>query len=227
MIQAAVSLAVVAAYLAVVAASRRLRLPAAVSPVLVTALLVGTAVVMTGTPVARFEALAAPLRWLLGPAIVALAAMVHANFPALRRAGAPLAGAILIGTAAGVVTAAAFARMLGLGPLLTAATLTRTITSPFAILVQTRLGGPVDLAAGFAVLTGVIGAVALPPLLRLLGLRGSTITGVAVGVAAHLVGTDALRRRDPAAASIAAVALVAAGILVAVVLPLVARWLIG
>ncbi len=218
---------VVVAFVAVVAAARRLRLPAVLSPVLVTATLIGLWLWLGGVPVARFETLAAPLRLLLGPAIVALGAGVHRNRAAFAVSARPLALAVGIGTTVGVGSAMLFARMLGLGPLLTAATLTRTITTPFAILVQTRVGGPVALGAGIAVGTGVIGAVLLPSVLRWCGVRDSAATGVAVGVAAHLVGADAIGRHDPVAAAFAGAGLVGAGILVALVVPPLWPWLIG
>ena len=224
---AAVSLGVVAAFVAVVAAVRRWRLPAPVSPVLATALLVGAALAATGLPLQRFAQLAAPLHLFLGPAIVALGGGVHANRRAFAAARRPLALAIVVGTVAGVGSAVFLARLLGLGPLLAAATLTRTISTPFAILVQTRAGGPVPLAAGLAVGTGVIGAVLLPPVLRLLRLDASAAAGTAAGVAAHLVGADAVGRHDVVAGAFAGAGLVGAGILVALAIPPLWPWLIG
>lgn len=205
----------------------RARLPAPLSPVVVTALIVGGALAATRTPVERFETLAGPLRWALGPAIVALGATLHLNRAVLRRHGGPLLLAVAVGTTAGVGSAVALARALGLAPDLAAATVTRTISTPFAILVQTRVGGPVALGAALAVTTGVIGAVLLPPLLARLGLTGPATIGTATGVAAHIVGADAVGRRDPAAAGFAGVALVIAGILVAVAVPPLWGWLTG
>ncbi len=223
----AVSAGVVLAYVAVAAAIRRAALPAAVSPVVVTALLAGALLAATGTPLASFAAATAPLHLLLAPAIVALGAGVHANRAALRRAAGPLALAVAVGALTGVASAVLLARALGLSPLLRAATLTRTVSTPFAILVQTRAGGPVSLAAGLAVATGVIGALLLPPLLHALRLRGSGAVGTAAGVAAHLVGADAVGRRDPLAGSLAGAALVGAGVLVALLVPPLWPWLIG
>ncbi|MBV8973079.1 MAG: LrgB family protein [Sphingomonadaceae bacterium] len=221
------SAGIVAAYLAVVRMIRWLALPAAVSPVLVTALGIGALLAATGTPLARFAAMTMPLHLLLAPAIVALGAGVHANRATLRRAGRPLALAVTAGTASGVASAVLLARALGLGPLLTAATVTRTVSTPFAVLVQTRVGGPVSLAASLAVATGVVGAVLLPPLLKALRLGDAATLGTAAGVAAHLVGTDAVGRRDPLAAAFAGAGLVGAGILVALVVPPLWPWLAG
>jgi len=222
-----VSLAVVAAFVAAAAAVRRAALPAAVSPVVVTALGIGVLLAASGIPVARFTELTRPLHPVLGPAIVALGAGVHANRRMFAAIGRPLAVAIIVGTLTGIASAAALARGLGLGPLLTAATLTRTASTPFAVLVQSRTGGPVPLAAGLAVATGVIGAVLLPAAFRLCGVRDPVVIGTATGVAAHLVGAEAVGRRDPVAGAFAGAALAGAGVLTALLVPPLWHWLGG
>ena len=222
---AAVSLGVPLIFTGVRHLTARLGAPAALSPVLLAALVVGALLWAGRMPVARFEALAWPLRWALGPAIVALAAVVHAARAALRARLGALLVAVTGGTLIGIASALLMARALGLAPLLTTALATKTVSTPFAILIAARLGGPVGLAAALAVFTGVVGAVLVPPLLRGCGIRGSAATGLAVGVAAHIVGTDALQRRDPAAAAFAGGATVLAGTVAAVVLPLVWPWL--
>ena len=195
------------------------------SPVLAAALAVAALLWLAGIPVPVFEDYARPLRWALSPAIVALGAVVHRNRGVVRAQAGALCFAVAGGTTIGVVAAVGMARALGLGPLLTAALTTKTLSTPFAVAVAERVGGPVPLAAALAVLTGVVGALIVPPLLGLLGIRGSATTGIAMGQSSHLVGTDALTRRDGRAASWSAVTMVLAGILASVLLPLLWRWL--
>ncbi|MFZ4111077.1 MAG: LrgB family protein, partial [Polymorphobacter sp.] len=71
------------------ALSVRLGNPPWASPVLVAALVMGLGLAVTGVPLARFEAAARPLRWLLGPALVALALVIQGNLALLKRAPAP------------------------------------------------------------------------------------------------------------------------------------------
>lgn len=216
---------VIALFLLARRAARAIGGPPWASPVLAAALGIGVLLWASGTPVAVFEDYAQPLRWALSPAIVALGAIVHRNRGTVRAQARPLLIAVAGGTGVGVLTAVGLARALHLGPLLTAALTTKTVSTPFAVAVAERVGGPVPLAAALAVLTGVVGAVTVPPLLHALRIRGSATTGIAMGQSAHLVGTDALTRRDPRAAAWSAVTMVLAGMLAAVVLPLAWRWL--
>lgn len=226
-LSALVSIGVVVVFIVVVATSRRLALPAALSPVVVTAAAIGILLVANRIPIERLQELSHPLSLFLGPAIVALGVAVHDNRRLLMAAARPLAVAIAVGSASGVGSAILLARALGLGPLLLAATATRTISTPFAILMQTRVGGPVSLAAGIAVATGVIGAIMLPSLLKMLGVVDRRAIGTAVGVAAHLVGADAVGRRNAVAGAFAGAALVGTGVVVSLIVPPLWPWLIG
>ncbi|GEM_PF-867666 len=199
--------------------------PPWLSPVVLTALLAWAICAALPMPVARFEQLTAPLRWALGPAIVALGALVHAARAALRAQLGALLVAVGGGTLTGIASAAGLARLAEFDPVLGAALVTKTVSTPFAVLIQTRIGGPVAIAAAVAVVTGVIGALVVPPTLSLLRFRGSATTGLAVGVSSHIVGTDWLSRRDGRAAAFAGGATVLAGLVASVLVPLLWPWL--
>ena len=204
----------------------RLGNPPWASPVLGAALAIGALLWATGVPLATFRAATAPLGAALGPALVALAAVIWRGRALIAAQPVPLAVAVAGGTLTGVLSAAGLARACGLGPLLAAGLATKTLSTPFAVAIARQVGGPVPLAAALAVLTGVIGAILVPPLLTAARLRGSAVSGIATGLTSHLVGTDALTRRDARAAAWSSVTMVAAGALASLALPLAWRWLI-
>lgn len=207
--------------------SARLGNPPWASPVLIAAVLVAAVLVLAGIPVARFNAAALPLRWLLGPALVALALIIDANRAALKADALPILVAVGGGVAVGVGSALGMARLLGLHDPIRAALATKTLSTPFGVAINTATGGPVALAAAIAVLTGVIGALLVPPLFDRLRLTSSAGRALGLGTAAHIVGTDWLTRRDPRAGGLAALAMVLAGTLAALLLPPAWGWLVG
>jgi putative effector of murein hydrolase len=186
--------------------------------VLVTALGVELVLWGVGAPVARYMAAVMPLRWLLGPALVALALVIEGNRALLKAEPGPFAIAIAGGAMVGVGSAIGLARLAGLDQILVQALATKSVTAPFAVAVMKSVGGPVGLAAALSVTTGVIGALTIPPLFDRLGITGAG-RSLGIGVASHIVGTDWLTRRDPKAGGLAALALVLAGLAAAVVLP--------
>jgi putative effector of murein hydrolase len=90
-----------------------------------------------------------------------------------------------------------------------------------------RLGGPVALAAGASIVTGMVGAMLLPPLLKRLRFTDDATMGLAVGQAAHIVGTDALGRTQPGAARVSGLALALSGLATTLWLTLLWPWVKG
>jgi len=210
--------------------SAKLGSPAWANPVLATAIIMAVGMLLLGVPLADFEAASAPLRWMLGPAIVALAVVADGARPLLRGRGLAVLLAIILGTLVGLGTALGAAAALGLGADLRAAVAAKSISGPFIYAILRGEAGPVALAAALSVLTGTIGAVCLPPLFRVLrmdGERDRAGRALGLGVSAHLVGSEYAVRRDSEQGGLAIVALVCAGLMAALFLPWLWRWLIG
>ncbi len=199
--------------------SGRLGHPPWASPVLVAALAMAALLAAFAIPVARFEAAAMPLRWLLGPALVALAQVVFGNRDLIRRDAVPLLVAVTGGTIVGLASAWGLAVACGLTPLLRAAVTTKTVATPFSVAIMAAAGGPQSLAAALSVLTGVTGALLVPPFLGAIGVKGPVARALGLGVSAHVVGTDWLTRRDARAGATAALAFVLAGVVAALAVP--------
>lgn len=222
----ALCVSVVAAFLLARRIASRARYHPLLNPILLAAALVGAGLWLTGLPLDRFAELARPLRWLLGPAIVALGHLIWAQRDALKANALPLAAAIGLGSLTGITSAVSLARFLGLDFTLQGALAPKSVTSPFAIALMERLGGSPELAAGLVIVTGIVGAILLPPLLQRLKLDDPDTLGVATGQAAHIVGTDALARRDARAAAFSGLTMTLAGLVTAVLLPLLWGWLV-
>lgn len=190
------------------------------NPILVAALLIGLLLWLARIPIESFMAASWPLRWALGPAIVALGHLIYERRATLAAAALPVLVAVTGGSLVGILSAVWMARLLGLDPALVKALAPKSVTSPFAIALMERLGGSPALAAGLVIVTGIIGAVLLPPMLRRLRLGRPDVMGVAVGQTAHIVGTEALTRQDPQAAAFSGVTMVLAGVVTAILLPL-------
>ena len=218
--------AVIAAFVLARRLAARGRNHPLLNPILLAAALVGLGLWLTGLPLDRFAELTRPLRWLLGPAIVALGHLIWAQRDTLKANALPLLVAIGAGSLTGITSAVSLARFLGLDFTLQSALAPKSVTSPFGIALMERLGGSPELAAGLVIVTGILGAILLPPLLTRLKLDDPETMGVAVGQAAHIVGTDALARRDSRAAAFSGLAMALAGLATAVLLPLLWGWLI-
>lgn len=197
------------------------------NPILIAALLILAGLAALNLPVAAYTGSVEPLRWLLGPATVAFGLPIYRQRALILSAGKALIGALLIGSLTGIVSAVALARLFNVSTNTMQALSTKSVTSPFAIAIMERMGGPSELAAGLVIITGLVGVAVLPLCLKREQKRDPESYALALGMAAHIVGNQHVARVAPQTLSIAGLALTAAGLATTVMLPLLWGWLIS
>jgi putative effector of murein hydrolase len=160
---------------------------------------------------------------LLGPAVVALGWPLWQRREALRRRGVALVLAALAGGAAAALSALAIGWALGLPADVLRSLAPKSVTAPVAMGIAERLNGIPALAALFAVLTGMVGALSAKYLFDALGVRDWAVRGFALGTAAHGIGAARALQVHPDAGAYAGMALGLQVLLAALLMPLAAR----
>ncbi len=215
--------ATLVAYVIGDAASRALGRAPWMNPVLVAALLLGLLLWATGTSYATYFEGAQFVHFLLGPATVALAVPLWTERHALRPAFLPILAALLAGSATAVLSALAIGHALGLSPQLLATLAPKSTTAPVALGISESLGGSPTLTAVLVILTGVIGAIVVTPLMTALRIRDWRARGFATGVAAHGIGTARALQVHPQAGAFAGIGMALNAMLTAILAP----WALG
>lgn len=193
------------------------------NPVAMAVALIGTLLWLTGTPYATYFEGAQFVHFLLGPATVALAVALHAQWPLLRRLWWPLIAGLVAGALAASLSAVALGWLLGASPETLASLAPKSVTTPVAMGIAKSLGGLPSLTAVLVVSTGVWGAVTARGLFNLLGWHDPVVRGFALGVAAHGIGTARAFQVNPTMGAFAGLAMGLAALFNALVLP----WLLG
>jgi predicted murein hydrolase (TIGR00659 family) len=195
------------------------------NPVLWTVALLAILLTLSATPYPTYFSGAQFIHFLLGPAVVALAWPLWQRRNEIRlRAGAILVAALAGGLAAGG-SAVAIGWSLGLpGPILRSLA-PKSVTAPVAMGIAEQLGGIPALAAVFAVLTGLVGAVSAKYLFDALRIASPEARGFALGTASHGIGAARAMHVNPGAGAYAGLALGVQVVLAALLMPLLV-WLI-
>ncbi|MFC4425660.1 LrgB family protein [Deinococcus navajonensis] len=166
------------------------------NPTLVATVLLCVLLLVARIPYPRYQADVAPLTFLLGPAVVALAVPMYRLRALLSRQWRALVLGGLAGTLSGVWVDTALPRLLGLEQAAARSLSTAPATSPVALQLAQFTHAPPALAATLAVLSGLVGALILPGALSRLGVRHPLARGVAIGSVAHGVGTARAREES-------------------------------
>jgi len=195
------------------------------SPVLVTVAVIIAILLATGVPYATYFDGARLVYLLLGPATVALAVPLYRQIPALIRAWPAVLAGIIAGSAVAMASAVLIARWLGAATTTQLSLAPKSVTTPIAMAVSEHIGGDPALTAVLVILTGVFGAVVGGWVLDLGRVRSPAARGLALGTAAHAFGTTRALQEGETQGAFAGLAIGLAGIVTAVLTPLMIGWL--
>lgn len=194
-------------------------------PVLVSMLAVIGVLVACGLSYEEYKDSAKTLTIFLGPATVALAVPLFLNLKRIRQLFWPTLLTLLIGGVVATGMGVLLAWWFGADHLMVMSMAPKSVTSPIAMLVADQIGGIAALAAVFVLITGVIGAILGPELLRRIGVRHPAAQGLAMGMTAHAVGTSRALQEGEECGAFAALAMSLMGVGTAVALPLAVAFL--
>jgi predicted murein hydrolase (TIGR00659 family) len=189
------------------------------NPVLWTVLVLAALLALSGTPYPSYFAGAQFIHFLLGPAVVALAWPLWLRRAELRRRWLALGLAALAGGAAAAGSAVGVGWLLGLPAPVLASLAPKSVTAPVAMGIAEQLGGIPALAAVFAVLTGLVGALLAKTVLDGLRITPPAVRGFALGTASHGLGAARALQVHPTAGAYAALALGLQVLLASLLLP--------
>lgn len=218
MVELACLAGTLAAYGLALGLRRLVRSPVA-NPTLVAVLAVGAVLGLTGLDYESYEEATAPISFLLGPAVVALAVPLHCEREwILEHARALLLGAVL-GAGAAMLLGFAAARLLALNDDFALALTTRTATTPISIAIADGLDGAPALSAVLSITSGIFGATFGSAVLDRVGVTLPGARGVAVGLTAHGIGTERMLDESRVAGASSSVGMGLGGLAVALVVP--------
>lgn len=179
----------------------------------------------TGTPYQTYFDGAQFVHFLLGPATVALAVPLYAQWRRLRSMALPLLAALFAGSVTAALSAIAMGKLLGASPATLYSLAPKSVTTPIAMGVAEKLGGLPSLTAVLVITTGILGAVGARTVYRWLRVEDPAVQGFAIGIASHGIGTARAFQISDQAGAFAALAMGLNGLLTALLLPLIHPWL--
>ncbi|GLX68600.1 LrgB family protein [Paenibacillus glycanilyticus] len=147
------------------------------------------------------------ITFFLGPATVALAVPFYKNFQKLKDQLAPIVLGVSVGLVCGLLAVWGIISLLHGSKQIMLTMLPKSVTTPIAIEVADLLGGTPELAGVFAVLTGLLGSMIGPTLLKLFKFRSDLPIGAAMGTASHGIGTARIMRDSEIQGGISAFAM--------------------
>jgi predicted murein hydrolase (TIGR00659 family) len=158
--------------------------------------------------------------FLLGPSVVALAVPLYQRREQVWSQRKPILAGVMVGALASIFSASGLAWILGGSRDVVLSLAPKSVTTPIAISIVEKVGGIPPLTAALVVLTGCLGAVCGPEFTRWLGISSPIASGLAVGTAAHGIGTARMFEVNRLSGAVAGLAIGLNGLITTFLVPL-------
>jgi predicted murein hydrolase (TIGR00659 family) len=196
------------------------------NPVLHAMWIIGAFLLLTGTSYTTYFGGAQFVHFLLGPATVALAVPLYENRKAVVSAILPMLAALVVGCATAIVSVVLLAEAAGLPRTVILSLAPKSVTAGVAMGISESLGADPSLTAVAVVLTGIMGAIIVTPLMNRIGIADFRARGFAVGLASHGIGTARAFQVDAVAGVFAGIAMSLNALVTSLLVPLAVTLLV-
>ncbi|KAA0968928.1 LrgB family protein [Aureimonas fodinaquatilis] len=197
------------------------------NPVLLSIIIIGTVLHLTATDYRTYFTGAQFVHFLLGPATVALAIPLYRARHLILRNLLPLGVSLIAGSIVAIASTVIIAGWFDLPQTAILSLAPKSATAPVAMGISQQIGGQPALTAAFCVLTGVIGALMITPMMNAMRIKNYAARGFAVGLAAHGIGTARAFTVNSVAGAFAGIAMGLNALITAVILPPLIGWLMN
>ena len=194
---------------------RKFRL-AICNPLLISIALTIAVLVLTGVDYGTYNESAKYLSYFLTPATVCLAVPLYQQLEQLKSNWKAILGGILSGVRTSLVTMLVLAKLFGLGHAEYVTLLPKSITTAIGMGVSEELGGYVTITVAVIVITGVFGNMIAEAVCRLFRIREPIARGIAIGSAAHAIGTARAMEMGEIEGAMSSLSIAVAGLLTVV-----------
>ena len=185
---------------------------AILNPLLISILLVIGVLILFGVDYDSYNASAQYLSYLLTPATVCLAIPLYIQLDVLKKNVVAIMVGILSGVAASMGSILAMAMAFGLSQKEYVTLLPKSITTAIGMGVSEELVGYVTISVATIIITGVLGNIFAESVCKLFRIRHAVSRGLAIGTAAHAVGTAKAMEMGEVEGAMSSLAIVVCGL---------------
>lgn len=182
------------------------------NPLLIAILLVIAVLLLLKIPYDAFAVGGDFIALFLAPATTVMAVSIYHQFDTLKKNWLPVLSGILVGSVVSIGTVFLLSRLFLLDETITHSFLPKSSTTAIAIEISRQSGGiePITIAA--VLLTGILGAILAPLLIKLFRIKDPIAIGVGLGTCSHSIGTSKAFELGEVEGSMSSIALGITGI---------------
>lgn len=178
-----------------------------------------------GVSYESFEKGSRIISFMLGPTVVVLGYLLYEQVALLRENALSIITSVFVGCVTGILSVVFIARCFGADHALIASLAPKSVTTPIAMSIAEKSGGIPSIAAVVVIVVGIFGGMVGPFIFERLGIRSKIAKGLALGSAAHGLGTARAMELGTIEGAISGLAIGVMGIMTAILVPVI-EWIL-
>lgn len=161
------------------------------------------------------------ISFMLGPTVVVLGYLLYEQVAHLRENAVSIITSVFVGCVSGILSVIFIARYFGADHALIVSLEPKSVTTPIAMSIAEKSGGIPSIAAVVVIVVGIFGGIVGPFVLEKLGISSKIARGLALGSAAHGLGTARAMELGTIEGAISGLAIGVMGIMTAILVPII------
>lgn len=191
------------------------------SPLLITPLMLIIVLMWTQVPYETYNLGGQWLSSMLQPATIAFAIPLYKYYNVLKKHAIEILVSVLTGSIVAMFSSAFIAEWMHLDSELVSSLIPRSVTTPIAMNVSQIIGGVPNITAVFVIITGLLGTVIGPLVMKWFHIENEVARGVLFGTSAHGTGTSKAFELSSLTGTISSISMILAALFTLGVAPLI------
>ena len=160
------------------------------NPLIIAIVLVSGVLLLFKIPYESYNEGGSIINMFLAPATSCLAVSVYTRVELLKKNWLPILAGCTAGSLTSMGSVFLLCRLFGLDEAMTYSLLPKSVTTPIAVGIAESHGGISSITVAAVILTGIMGSILAPFLIRIFRVKDAMTAGLAIGACSHAVGTS-------------------------------------
>lgn len=191
------------------------------SPLLVTPVILVIALLLSHIPYESYNTGGKWLSSMLQPATIAFAIPLFKYYKVLKKHASLILISVLSGSVVAIVSSLLLAQSMHLDSALVSSLVPRSVTTPIAMSVSQVIGGVPNITAVFVIITGLLGSIIGPMIVKMFRIDNEVARGVLLGTGAHGTGTSKAFELSSLTGTISSISMIVAALFTLGAAPLI------
>lgn len=219
----------IVATLAIYAVSKKIyqRYPKVyLSPLLITPVMLILILMTRGISFEDYNTGGQWLSKMLQPATIAFAIPLYKYYDVLKKHAVVILVSVLAGSITAIVSSALIAELLKLDTSMISSLIPRSVTTPIAMNISQIIGGVPNITAVFVIITGLLGTMLGPMIVKWFRIESEVARGVLLGTGAHGTGTSKAFEFSSLTGTISSISMIVSALLTLGIAPILISLLV-